>query len=573
MLAVALLAVVYLWRFSAPTPRGSSVLADIPLPESTSLGSASYSTAPVAVSPDGKQLAIAATDTKGAARLYLQPLASKQAKAIAGTDDAASPFWSPDGGSLGFFADGKLKTVSLANGNVRVLADATCWGNGGAWGRSGIILFTPSCNTPLYKVSSSGGTPTPATKLQNGEADEGTPVFLPDGRHFLYVPNAYISTSGSIGIGSLDSSEQSLVLKGGRFPQFASGSLFFTLDNRVFAQRFDPATGKLSGKAVALAEAQTYSVSDGGVLAYQGGTIQARLEWFDRNGNSLATVGPVAAYQDTKISPDGKHILAGVFDPENHSVNLWSFPSTGGPGTRLTFGNGNHLDSVWSPDGRYIAYSCQSKGRWGICQKPADGSGAAETLITLGADIPWAQAIDWSPDGRYLSFDEIVGKSARGEVWVLPLFGDRKPFRPSPVDADQANGVFSPDGHWLAYGSKETGRYEVYVVSFPALDAKFQISQNGGGAPRWDKKGHLYFRTVGNRLVEADLETSGKSLRVKALHPFFQWSPPSLNIAWDKFYDVNADGSRFLVVQSTDPTASRSIGLLLNWQAKLKVKE
>ena len=570
LLAVALVTVLALWKFAAPTSQPFPVSFYIPPPPDTTLRQFGFSAGPVAVSPDGRQLAFSASDESGVTRLYLRPLASDTSQAVAGTEDAAQLFWSPDGGSLGFFANQRLKTVNLANGNVQTLADTSCMGGGGAWSPNGTILFLPRCQGPLNKIPSLGGNPIPLTTLGSGGDGYWSPAFLPDGRHFLYVLSSSSSTPTSIWMASLGSSEHKLVLKDAGSPYFTSGRLLFLQDGRVFAQSFDPSTGVLSGEATAIADAQAFSVSTGKVLAFQGGTMKGRLEWFDRIGNPLGSVGPVAEYQSAKISPDGTHILADVVDPTSNSWDLWSYPTAGGPGTRLTFGPGHKTFSVWSPNGKYIAYSCQSGGKAGICRKPADGSGGEETLFAFGAGVSRVNVVDWSTDGRYISFNEFVTGDPGVGTWILPLSGGRKPFQVAAVSAAQYDGGFSPDGRWLAYFSYEAGRPEVYVVPFPGPGGKFQISQNGGWLARWDKKGHLYFLTMGNRLMEADLTASGASLQVKALHPLYQLNLPSYP---DPLFDVNADGSRFLVITSANPSASRSIGVLLDWESKLKGKE
>jgi Tol biopolymer transport system component len=580
LLAGALIASLLFWKFATSAPEMSPVLAYIPPPPNTTFRDFGFGAGPVVVSPDGKQLAFSATDENGVTKLWVRPLASDKAQAIAGTEDAASPFWSPDGRSLGFFADENLKTVNLANGNVQALADARCYGAGGAWSADGTVLFTPRCTGPLNRISPAGGKPVPATKIESGEIGQQTPAFLPDGRHFLYVSESPSDSSPSIWMGSLGSSDPKLVLEGASSPEFVDGDLLFTRDNRVFAQPFDPATGKLAGEARVLAQAQSYSASSE-VLAFQGGTQSGRMEWFDRSGNPLGSVGPVAVYDSVRISPGGERILAEVDNPrgarilaevdnpESNSSDLWSYPASGGVGTRLTFGPGRKSFPVWSPDGKYIAYECQPDGKQGICRKPANGSGAEERLFTFGNGMSRniGGVIDWSPDGRYLSFNENVTKTSFTELSVLPLFGDRKPFQPAAVSASQYDGVFSPDGRWIEYFSYESGRPEVYVVPFPGPGGKFQISQNGGWNCAWDKKGNLYYMSMGNRLMEAELTTAGGSVQVKAIHPLFQLNIPSFK---DRFFDVSADGSRFLVVTSPDPNASRTIGTLLNWQSKLK---
>ncbi len=558
-------------------PQRSSILSFIPPPADTTYHDFGFSAGPVVVSPDGKRLTFSATDRNGVTRLYVRPLASDEARAITGTEGAAMPFWSPDGNSLGFVADQKLKTANLANGNVEVLADATedTCADDGAWSPDGTILFTPQgCTGPIDSISTSGGKPSPVTQLESGDSGDTSPAFLPDSRHFLYSSSAASlpgSSVGSIWMGSLGSREHKLVLKDAGSPEFADGHLLFTRDNRVFAQTFDPATGELEGEAVLLAEAESYSVS-GGVLAFQGGTQEGRLRWFDKDGNPLGSVGPTAVYDSVRISPDGSRVLAEVEDPQSNSSDLWSYPAAGGPGTRLTFGPGLKEFAAWSPDGKYIAYTCQPDGRPAVCRKPANGSGTEEKLYTFEGDITGSgitspAVVDWSPDGRYIALNQHVTKASLTELSILPVLGDRKPFQPAPVSANQFDGRFSPDGHWLTYFSYETGRPEVYVVPFPGPGGKFQISQNGGWNIHWDRKGHLYYQTMGDRLMEAELGFSGGAVQVKALHPLFQLNLPSFA---DPFYDVSPDGSRFLVITSTDPNASRFIGLLLDWEAKLK---
>ncbi len=548
-------------------PAASPVLAYIPPPPDTSFRAFGFSAGPVVVSPDGKQLAFSATDQNGVTKLWIRPLSSSQATSLAGTEDAAAPFWSSDSRLLGFFANGKLKTVDLDNVSIQVLSDAFCPDSfGGAWGNGGTILFAPRCHGPLNQISSSGGSPRPVMKLEEGESEHGSPAFFPDGRHFVYAVLGK-DRSNSIWAASLDSSEKILVLKDASSPKFASGYLLFVGAGRVFAQQFDPIHSRLSGSAIALAESQNYSVSGNGVLAYQGGSAEGRLEWFDRSGNPAGSIGETAVYVSAKISPDDAHVLADIEEAQSRVSDLWSFPASSGVGTRLTFGPGRKAWSVWSQEGKYIAYTCFPNGKLGICRKPADGSGAEETLLTFADEIDFADAIDWSPDGRNLSFDVHTLKNSRWENWMLPLSGDAKQFQVAPTIADQYDGNFSADGRWLAYFSYESGRPEAYVVPFPGPGGKFQISQSGGWLVRWDKKNHLYFLTMGNRLMEADLAMSEKSVQVKSIHPLFQLAVPSSSTP---FFDVNSDGSRFLVITAADSAASQSITVLLNWEARLK---
>jgi serine/threonine protein kinase len=547
----------------------SPMLAYIPPPPDTSFNAFGFGAGPVVVSSDGKQLAFTATDQNGISKLWLRPLSSDKAMPVAGTEDAAAPFWSADGRALGFFEGDKLKSVDLNNGNIQVLAESSCSGSGGAWSTAGNILFTPGCDAPLSEIASSGGTPHPVAKLEESELQQGQPTFLPDGRRFLYISLDKNRTT-AIWAGSLDSSEKKLVLKDATSPRFSSGYLLFIRGgNRVFAQRFDPESFKLTGNALALAESYRYSVSSNGILAYQGGSNEGRIEWFDHNGNTVGPVSPTAIYHTLRISPDGTRVLLTITDAQSGVLDLWSVASSGGVQTRLTFGPARKEGSAWSPDGKYVAYSCLQNDKVAVCRKPADGSGAQEVLYTFGPEINAANVVDWSPDGRYISFDQHKAKVSRWENWVLPLFGDRKIFQPAPVTFDQYDGCFSPDGRWLAYFSYESGRPEAYVVPFPGPGGKFQISTSGGWLVHWDKSNRLYFLTRGNRLMQADLSLSEKSVQVKAIQPLFQVNVPSFNAP---LMDATSDGSRFVVISAADPTATRSITLLLNWEAELKTK-
>jgi dipeptidyl aminopeptidase/acylaminoacyl peptidase len=273
----------------------------------------------------------------------------------------------------------------------------------------------------------------------------------------------------------------------------------------------------------------------------------------------------MAFHLSPKISPDGKQILFMASDPQNSdSMDLWSVPAAGGVSTRMTFGPGSKRWSVWSPDGKYIAYA-RSDGKIRIVRKPSDGSGAEETLLTVGPEFASASVVDWSPDGRYVSYDAFNIDKGSMANWSVPLFGDKKPFQPAPVAGNQYDGNFSPDGHWLAYFSEETGQPEVYVVPFPGPGGKYQISRNGGWVVRCDKKGDLFFLSTGNQPVRAELNLSAQSLQVKSLHPLFQMN--LLDMAAPLF-DVTADGQRILAVTPARAESS-SISLLLNWPAML----
>jgi serine/threonine protein kinase len=554
------------WRMvrRPQTSEAPPVLAFIPPPPDTRYLAFGFSAGPVAVSPDGTRLAFSAIDQSGAIKLWTRPLSARDAVPVSGTENASAPFWSPDGRTIGFFADAKLKTLDVADGTIQVLSEVSPQNGTASWSSDGTILFASRGNS-LTSISSQGGGLTPLTALNANDLVTNNPAFLPDGKHFLYQAESR-TFQARIEMGSLGSSDSKLVLENARSPSYSSGFLLFVREGRVFAQRFDAGSGKLSGAVILLADSASYSVGGGSALAFQATSHEARLQWYDREGKPVSTIGPVAPYLNVKISPDGKQVLA-VLDPQvdrrtsDGGSDLWSLPADGGVSARLTYGKGWKGWSVWSPDGKYIAHSMESDDQAMIVRKAADGSAAEETLITLGSEFPYASVVDWSPDGRYLSYYAFNMKKARGENWIVPLFGDRKPFQVAPVGASQYDGNFSPDGHWLAYFSYESGRPEVYVVPFPGPGGKYQISRAGGWNLRWGGKNQLYFLTTGNQLIEADLNLTGQALRVKSLRPLFQMN--LLDEAAPMF-DVSADGRRFLTVTPAR-AESNSIGLLLNW--------
>jgi len=590
-LAAAVLGLVAVglgYRVALAPPRGPGrpTFSYIPPPPGTVFKASGFNPGPAVISPDGTKMAFSATDSKGTTRLWERDLSSEHAVALAGTEGASEPFWSPDGRSLGFLADHKLKTVALDHGDVQALGTASSdEGYGGAWGPDGRIVYPPSDDGVLWAIAAAGGSP---ERLALGAAGGfyQEPSFLPDGR-LLYAVSSRRDTVTAVWLASLGGGKPRKLVDNASSPEYASGHLLFLREGRVWAQAFDPGRATVSGAPAPLATAHSFSVAATGALVMQRGASVARLAWFDRSGNPLGTVGPEAQYRNAAISPDGTRVLATV--DTGTAINLWSYPAGGGVGMPLTFGPGSRTWAVWSPDGKSVAYSCQRGQVWGLCRRPADGSGTSTVLARLPS-FTQITAVSWSPDGRYLSFDGVprdsgnvygnwvlplgAGPSAPARPWLkqrqagaarVPQTGEPKPWRAAPVPANQFDGDFSPDGHWLAYFSYDTGRSEVYVVPFPGPGGKFQISQNGGWAARWDRQGHLYFLDLSNRIVEADLALTREAVRVTALHPLFAVSLPQ---AAAPYFDVSADGSRFLVVTPSDPTLAQYVTVLQNWQGR-----
>jgi serine/threonine protein kinase len=315
VLAVFLLSATTWLVLRRPQPaEATPALAFIPPPPDTRYLAFGFGAGPVTVSPDGTKLAFSAIDQSGAIKLWIRPLGARDATPASGTENASAPFWSPDGRTIGFFADSKLKTLDVADGTVQVLSEVPPQNGTASWSSDGTILFASSGN-PLSYISSQGGKLTQLAAINANDLVETSPTFLPDGKHFLYQVEDR-TNQARIEMGSLGSSDTQLVLENGRSPSYSAGFLLFVTQTKVFAQRFDANSGKLSGGTIFLADSASYSVGGQSVLAFQATSPEARLQWFDREGKALGNIGPVAPYLNVKLSPDGQQVLT-VQEPQD----------------------------------------------------------------------------------------------------------------------------------------------------------------------------------------------------------------------------------------------------------------
>jgi serine/threonine protein kinase/WD40 repeat protein len=529
--------------------------------------------AALAVSPDGRQIAFIAAGAAGRSRLWVRALDILTARDLPGTEGTSSPFWSPDSRSIAFFADGKLKKIDVGGGPPVALCDAPA-GIGGSWSKDGVIVFSPGPRSGLQKVSAAGGIPTVATTLGQGEVVHTRPSFLPDGRHFFYfVSDLLGNASESIYIGSLDSSDRQELFKrpSSATVAYAQGYLLFLRDATLMAQPFDTARLALSGEPVPVIDGVLplggisgvvglFSASENGVLVYQGGSRRAgsQLIWVDRSGKQVNVVGDRANYADVELSPDGKRTAVSVFDPIRRTGNIWLIDVLRGVPIVFTLGPEAARAAVWSPDGSRVAYGSSRDGRFVLYEKLSSGAGSEELLLT---DTRFVNPLSYSPDGRFLLY--ITGDVGSGELSVLPLTGDRKPF--AYLSGPFAGpGIFSPDGRWVAYISNESGRFEVYVAPFPGPGAKLRISTAGGAQPRWRRDGkELFYLNPDRKLMAAAVSSQGDTFEVGAVSPLFEARPAGPRY----FYDVAPDGQRFLVnTQGEDVgTATTPMTVVVNW--------
>jgi Tol biopolymer transport system component len=566
-LLLGMIAGFLLHRAAPPAPSIRTVMDP---PPNTSFRLTDDTAGPPVLSPDGSSITFTATGSEGKIALWVRGMNEPEAHALAGTEDAFFPFWSPDSRSLGFFADGKLKTIDLNGGSPAVVCDAQL-GRGGSWGTGGVIVFSAGPTSPLMKVSASGGTPQAITKIDQAQhTSHRWPFFLPDGKHFLYLAlhhDSSKSANDTVYYAALDGSENRPVLHSQSNALYAAGFLLFARGDQLMAQPFDAANGKLSDEPRSVAkgvmnDSSTWhmdvSATDSGLLVFSsGGSGDLRLVWMDRNGKQTGIAGDkFTNLQYATISPQGDRIALQLDTGVN---DIWVFDLVRGVRTRLTFGPVANGFPVWSPDGKWIAYYSLRNVKPAICRKLADGSGAEEILLTDDQQII---PTDWSRDGKTLLYQRgpIGGPH---ETWLLPLAGERKPQMVLPVGEA---GRLSPDGRWLAYVSNESGTFEVYVVAFGGGQGKWQVSPGSGGWPHWSGDGkELYYFDGTFTIVAVPVKDTGGALQFGAAQPLVN----RVTVLSIPFYDVSADGKKILLEQLSQQV-SQSVTVVTNFAEGLR---
>jgi len=535
----------------------------------------------LAISPDGTRLVYAAAQGSsstsiiqdlGGTQLYLRSFDSLDARPIPGTEGARGPFFSPNGQWIGFFAGGTLKKVSINGAAPITLVDSQLT-LGSSWSSDGEIAYSAQ-GRPIQQISDAGGNVQPVTQLQKGELAHTFPEFLPGHTGVLFNIEAGENVTGSIAVQGekiavqvLKTGERRELVPSGFMPRYApSGQIVYIQGPNLMAAPFDLRGLAIAGSAVSVIEGVRpwqYTFSPSGSLAYAPGGAQApqlRLAWVDRKGTEQALPTPAHNYVFPRISPDGRRIAA---DIEETDSQIWIFDPGRDTLSRLTFEKANSYDPVWSPDGKRIVFKGAGNRLYWL---PSDGSSAAEPLTPNAFsinDVP----LSWSSDGQYLAFTQ-DGVNRNRSIWTLSI-KDRKaePFGRS-LRRDSAP-QFSPDGHWIAYDSTESGRNEIYVRPFPGPGGKYQISTGGGTEPAWNPKGHELFYRNREKMMAVQVATqptfsAGEpKLLFEASYVVSPRSAPN--------YDVSPDGQRFLMLKTADAAPRpEQINVVLNWFEELK---
>jgi eukaryotic-like serine/threonine-protein kinase len=541
----------------------------------------------IALAPDNTHLVYALANQAGQSQLYLRTMDKLEATPIQGTEDGFGPFFSPDGSTLGFFAAGKLKKVSLHGGTPVVLCDAPK-SFGATWVPDDTIIFAPGGDAGLVRISAAGGTPqllaTPDPL--KGEGSYVWPEVLPGGKSVIFT----VRLSGSanehnqIGVRSLETGHQTVLLKNATGARYAAanadpgapGFLVFTrapdmvgLSGRhgatLWAVPFDTQSLELANASpmpVAEGVMVTYwgvaqvSFSPRGGLVYIQGehAVASRLMWVDRRGATEPLPLPARIYNHPGLSPDGRSIAVGI------GSDIWVSDLARGTLNRLTLEHKNYWP-LWTHDGNRVAYASNRDGPMNLFWIKADGSGGEERLTKEQNCSP----VSFSRDGKWLAFYEFpFNFGGNYDIWLLPLDGERKPRRLLSAPFVERSPVFSPDGQWLAYASDESGRLEIYVQPFPGPGRKWPISNEGGREPLWSRNGELFYR-MGDKMMAVDVKTS----------PMFSAGKPKVLFegryqdGGHANYDVTPDGQRFLMVAEPEP-APTQLHVVLEWFEGLK---
>lgn len=540
----------------------------VDLPDHAQLG---FNTSALDISPDGKFIAYSG-GSGATTQIYLRPTDQLDVHPLAGTAGAIYPAFSPDGQWIAYEVNGTLMKISVFGGAPQKLCDIRGLSRGIAWLDDGTVLFG-HINRGILRVPATGGEPEPVTTLDstNGEISHRFPHVLPGGKTILYtVKQNNISTFDEAFIVAqrLDTGERKVLVRGGSFGRYVpTGHLMYVRGGSIFAVPFDRSTLTLLGQPIAIEKGGWMNRGSGdGYFAFsRQGTLvfspadpanadNVFISWIDRNGTIRPLIDSARSFFIATISPDGQKLAVHI---QAANDDIWIYHLQRKTMTRFTFGGGNFANPIWSPDGKEIAYVSERGTAVDIFKKPWDGSGAEERL-TNGLGVSYASS--FSPDGKNIAFVQ------NGDIWVLPLDGDRVPAPFIQSSASEGLPMFSPDGRWMAYSSNESGRDEIYVVPYPKRAGKYQISSGGGTYPLWTSGGKELCYVNGSMI---------KGVTMIGSDPFdYSAERTIVNLPPSAFLSDDApNGQQFIIgVFRSQAVAQSELTVVLEWFEDLKSK-
>jgi len=527
--------------------------------------------APV-LSPDGQQLAFGAVKhgvtfrgTEGT--IFLLRFSTGESTPVAGTQGGIYPFWSPDGKYIGFFADGKLKKVPAAGGPAQTICDAPD-GRGGTWNEQGTIIFAPRIAGPLQSVSDGGGTPVEVTHADKDDAQftDRNPYFLPDGKHFLYVQRGKDAVGG-VYAASLGGGEAKQLLPAGSNVIFSDGYLFYVKEGTLIAQEFDPSGLRFKGNGIPIAASiefynprnLAYFAVGHNMLLYRASSVQNReLVWLDNNGKEIEHWGEPAPYTSGVYSPSTQTALLYRASPSSNGNSIWLADLQRKTVNRLTPDLETSQTGGMLPDGKSVLIANTTGYLSSLVRRELGASGKEEKMLDrVGGALSLAEI---SHDGRYALFNLQDAKTAF-DVYYLDLQSAPKLIPILNTRYNERGGRISPDNKWLAYGSDETGKNELYITSFPAAGTKWQISNSGvASAGSWSADGRHYFYPNADRVYDVEMHSNGDKPEFSAPKELLSLPPNFIGIS------LLSDGKRILGARPTGENTPVPINMVLNWQ-------
>ena len=556
------------WR---PAPPARATRVSVELGADASL-SWNLSGAAAILSPDGSLLAFVAQKSTGRPQIYVRRLDQLQASSLAGTEDATSPFFSPEGQWIAFFANGKLKKISVSGGAAVTICDVPA-GRGGTWADDGTIIYSPAnlAGISLLRVSAAGGTPARLTTLEQGEVTQRFPQILPGGKALLFMSHNAIGNyeDANIVVQPLPAGARKVIVRGGYNGRYvSSGHLLYLHGGTLFAAPFDLNRLELTGPSVPVVEGVAsgpgggaqFALSSNGTLVYEPGPSSTDVErdiyWMDRNGKTTMLRSTLADWSDIMFAPDGRRLALDILDRAREHV--WVYEWARDTLSRLTLGADTDYKPVWTPDSRRIAFASQRDGGFNLYWQRADGTGDVQRLTTSKNN---QYPASWHPSGKLLAFSENRPQTG-WDLMILPMEGDEasgwKPGEPRALlSTGSAEGepMFSPDGRWLAYTSDKTGRPEVYVRPFPDPGGEWQISANGGNVPTWSRsRRELFYTTGDNRIMVSAYTVDGDAFRADKSRV---WSDAPYRarprgFPFFRSFDLHPDGERFALTKTAE---------------------
>ena len=558
---------MWLWQRTAapavPATAHRPVRFALPPPVNARFGSwlPSIETATIAFSPDGTRLAFIATERGQPSRVWVRRMEDEDARPVSGTEEATSVFWSPDGGSLAFFASGNLKRVDANGGAAVKIADVPLLvGLYGTWGARGDILFATVQGDDIQRVPASGGSPAPAVRRTEAWRRVLWPHFLPDGRRFLY------SRFGEKHDGEVvlveDNGVERPIIAAISLAQFVAPDIVLVVrESTLLAQRMDLASGRPVGDPVAVAGPVAYSAATGwaemtaspnGMLAMQTHRDVGHVAIFTRSGVLERNVGAPGGYLSVRAAPDGSALLFSRLRPELGTYDIWTTTLARGSETPITTSPGMETGEVWLPGLQSIALAVGTGGPPNLFVRDIVSGQERRLLQSPRFQFP----TDASPDGKIIAYQQRT-TLGNWDVMTVPIDGAEAgtPLFASP--ASETDLRFSPAGGQVAWVSDESGRAEVYVAPFPSTGGRTMVSSGGGSAPRWRRDGReLYFMSPSGTLMSVPVSANGQPGNAVRLFAASNWTG----------YDVMAGGERFVAIVGDARSWEQPLMVLLNWQ-------